>query len=219
MHVLLVDEANMPPKEGQFFLYGGLIVEATEIPKLSRKVDVIRQRYGYGPGDNLKFSNQSGIDADTHVRVKKKVLRQIEKAGGQFIVNVVLDRILASQEPTDYAEKAINVITQRYHEFLTYHDSHGIVLMDRVDRSQVNKTLNDMASRFQSGLQFPEGYRKVNDRILLFGMTNNNSSNLSSCADIVLGSFSYVVNSVTGHAGASPEVARKIAPHVGLLHE
>ncbi|MBN9194585.1 MAG: DUF3800 domain-containing protein [Microbacterium sp.] len=212
MWVLFVDETNFPPEEGQFFIYGGVAIHTDKLPKLNRKVDRIRRRYDYAPGQSLKFTNQGGADPRLHRAAKRKVLRAVERANGKFFATVVLERVLARKEPEQYVSWAVNAVTQVFHEFLEREDAYGGLMMDRVDRDQVNHALNELADRFQSGLSFPDGYRAVNDRILWFGMTNNNASHLSSCADIVLGAFRYCVNAATGHGNARVEVAEQIAP-------
>ncbi|MBN9169132.1 MAG: hypothetical protein J0J11_04295, partial [Microbacterium sp.] len=66
MWVLFVDETNFPPEEGQFFIYGGVAIHTDKLPKLNRKVDRIRRRYDYAPGQSLKFTNQGGADPRLH---------------------------------------------------------------------------------------------------------------------------------------------------------
>jgi hypothetical protein len=51
----------------------------------------------------------------------------------------------------------------------------------------------------------------------MFGMTSNNASHLSSCADVALGTFGHCVNAATGHNGATKETAAELMPLVDKL--
>jgi len=53
------------------------------------------------------------------------------------------------------------------------------------------------------------------DQIKLFGMTNDNASNLSSAADIALGAFRYCANTAVGH-GREP-VTREMFPNLANI--
>jgi hypothetical protein len=202
--------------KGQFFIYGGLLIDVDKAKQLNDEIFNIRKTFGYAPGDDFKFTNQSGVAADTHASAKSAALAAMDNAGAKFAVTVVLEMILRNTD--DYLSYAINVMTAAFHEYLRERDDSGAMFIDRVEKTKVTDEFTELARRFQLGLAIPDGYSmKVNDRILLFGMTNNNSSHLSSCADIALGSFRYCVNAATGHAGAKDDVAKTLMLAVDKL--
>lgn len=218
MHWLLGDETNKPPKDGQFFIYGGLIVPAEAVTAVHDDVQAIRTRFGLSKAADLKFTNKSKIPPLEHRALKSELLDMLDSHSVKFIASVVLQQVLANQSEEKYMGFAVNTITLTFHKFLKSIDGHGAIFIDRVQSAQVNSVLNEMSDNFQSGLKHPNGYsHPVNDRIVLFGMTNNNSSHLSSCADIVLGSFRYCVNAATGHDKASKAIASELMPKVDRL--
>ena len=220
MYLFLTDETNFPPKRSGFFIYGGLIIEAARVPELHNAIMKVRAKHGYAAGENLKFSNQAKKDAAVHLAAKTDALEACLNAGAKFVATVVLEQVLRKKSQPEYMGYALNIMTVAYHEFLFARgdDGYGALLIDRVDKREVNSVLESMVDRFQTGLEMPEGYNfVVNDRIVLFGMTSNNASHLSSCADIALGSFRYCVNAATGHENAKPEIAKVLMPSLDKL--
>lgn len=215
-----VDETNMPPKEGQFFIYGGVVVDSRNALELSKRVDAIRIKNGYVPGENLKFTNKDNKNAQSHKQAKSEVLELMAELEVKFLVNVVHQSVLRNRTEVEFMSWGMNSLVKNFHEFLSMRGSEsvGALFFDRVDKEDTNRAMSEMADRFQNGLEWPSGYnRPINDKVLVFAMTNNNSSYFSSCADIALGSFRYCVNAATGHENAKPEVAKKLMPFVNRL--
>lgn len=218
MYWLLGDETNKPPKPGQFFIYGGLIVETTKIGAIHKQVGDLRRNYGFRESDELKSSNQTKIARATHLKIKAAVLDLLVDNNVSFLATVVLQQVLANRTEQEYMEWAVNAITGSFHDFLQKREELGALFIDRVESKLVNATLEKMSRNFQRGLEYPMNYKRgVSDRIVMFGMTNNNSSHLSACTDIALGAFRYCANAVTGHANAKPEIAAEIMPRVNKL--
>jgi hypothetical protein len=219
MYLFLTDESNKPPEEQQFFIYGGVAVPSNRVPDLHARIDAVRKVHHYAAGENLKFSNIDGKDAGEHRAAKDGVLAALAECEADLLVTVVLEQILRTQDESAYMSMAINAMTSVYHQFLTAHDEQGSLLVDRVDKRRKSEIdeFTEHARRFQTGLVM-EGYEyPVNDRVLLFGMTSNNASHLSSAADIALGAFRYCVNALTRHADAKLEIARQLMPRVDAL--
>ncbi len=208
----LTDETNKPPKAGSFFVYGGVVVDADRALDLHRKIGAIRATFGIPLEGDFKFSNQKGPDPGTHAQAKVEALQAMSDFGAKLIAVVVHQRVLSRQSEAAYTSMALNVTTGAFHRYLREQGDRGqgAMLMDRVDKGQVNSEINQMAARFQRGLH-PEGYDlPVNDRILLFGMTGNNASHFSSCTDIALGSLGYAINAATEQKGADADKARAL---------
>lgn len=218
MHWLLADETNAGTTDGQFFVYGGLIFPPEAIPRIHSEIAQLRTAFGLKTGQDLKFSNQKGVSPEVQGEIKKAVLELVAENGCKFVATAVLHEIRANKSEERGMEFAINTVTLLFRRYLEAEESYGGMLIDRVDKKYVNGTLNSMASNFQDGLSFFNDFQlKVNDKILVFGMTNNSSSHLTSCSDIVLGSFGYCVNASTGHAKANWETAAKIMPKIKQL--
>lgn len=202
MHLFLADETNKNPQPGQFFLYGGLVLNTDRIPAIHSGIAGIRKRFQYAPGANFKFTNQQGIDPATHATAKAEVLKLLAAEEAELLVTVVHQSIIARQEEAKYMAMAINAATSNFYSFLVAHDSHGVLQIDRVDQRSKGEAdqYKQLADRFQRGLSMPGGETfPIFERVVMFGMTNNNSSHLSSAADIALGSLCVCVNAATGH--------------------
>ncbi|TFC15214.1 hypothetical protein E3O19_08780 [Cryobacterium algoritolerans] len=104
----------------------------------------------------------------------------------------------------------MNTVTGAYRKMLSSEGTHGIMLMDRD-----NDRFDHLEYLFQHGLDMRGSHIRVDDRIMLFGMTNDNASNLSSAADIALGAFRYCVNTAVGD-GREP-VAREMFPNLAEI--
>lgn len=195
MHWLLTDETNKPPNEDQFFIYGGLLLHSDSVPAVDQIVRNVRREFGYGPSASFKFSvGGSGQDAATHEAAKAALLDRLTETGVKFAVTLIHARIRGDQHINAVIEQAINTLTMAYWEFLGDVDDQGVMLIDRVDSARGHDAFRDFTRRFTEGLDISGRVRPVNDRILLFGMTNNNSSHLSSAVDICIGAFRTCVN-------------------------
>ena len=205
MYWLLTDESNKPPREDQFFIYGGLLINSETAPLVDEAVRSVRREYGYARDASFKFSvGGSGLDATAHEAAKLALLDRLATLGVRFAVTVVHYRIKGNARINKVIELSINTLTMAYWEFLGDERAQGIMLIDRVDTAQGHDEFKNFARRFTEGLTFDTYTRRVDDRILMFGMTNNNSSRLSSAVDICIGAFRICVNAST--SGSSDDV-------------
>jgi hypothetical protein len=220
MYLFLTDETNKPPELDRFFIYGGLVIESERLPALDRAIARIRREHNYPPGETFKFSNVGNNDATEHREAKAEALAAVADLGASFIATMILRQVIAGQvdgelRSEEYIEWSINTATAGFHKFLRSkptREGHGAMFIDRdADPARFNR----LAERYQLGLA-PTGYRlPVNDRIHLFGMTNNNSSHLSSAADIALGAFRYCVNFACGDG--REDVSRELMASLSRL--
>lgn len=128
-----------------------------------------------------------------------------------MIVSVVLHDLCRDQPYDQRMEWSLNTLAGAFRKLLVADRARGIMLMDRD-----NDRLDHLEHLFQHGLTFPNGNQVgLNDRIVLFGMTNDNASNLSSAADIALGAFRYCANTAVGN-GREP-VAREMFPDLAAI--
>ncbi|MET3467922.1 hypothetical protein [Microbacterium sp. 1262] len=218
MYWLLTDETNKPPRADQFFIYGGLMLDSAVAGAVDAAVSDVRREYGYAQDASFKFSvGGSGLDAETHEAAKLALLDRLPELGLKFVATVVHYRIKGDAHINAVIELAINTLTMAYWEFLGDERRQGIMLIDRVDTARGHDEFRNFARRFTEGLQFDQRSRRVDDRILLFGMTNNNSSRLSSAVDIAIGAFRTCVNASTTNSaddGTAATYWRRLDPLV-----
>lgn len=217
MYWFLTDETNKPPKDDQFFIYGGVIIDSDRVPEVDAAVRKVRKDHGYEPSASFKFhGGQSGKETDDHEKAKLALLELLPALDVKFAATVVHARIGAGRPINTVIEMGINTMTQAFWEYLGDTTSPGIMLIDRVDKTKDYDEFTNFARRFTEGLDFGREPKRVDDRILLFGMTNNNSSHLSSVVDICLGAFRWCVNESTSGNGDS-ERAREYWTRVDAL--
>jgi len=193
MYLLYTDEVNVDPRSSDFFIYGGVSIDASHAASLSRRIDLLRQEHGYRPGDLLKFNTHERPDTitpETHREIKRKVIEEVATHGVHLFASFILHNIATS--PEDARRKEINRVCFHFDCFLRERDEHGIVLIDTFTDSNLPRILREKFSIGLSGLPYSDPYRL--ERVLGFHLASIGSSNFSSVVDIVLGSLRYAVN-------------------------
>jgi len=205
----LVDETNKNPVRDHFFIVGGLVFTPEQASAIDAELRRIRSVAGYKTMDSLKFDTNSRPDhvsVEDATRAKDQVIDALREHGVRMIVYVILHDVIWNSPYDTSMNYALNVVAGAYHDLLTRENATGVMLIDRD-----NERYDHLEGLFQAGLVYPTGNtRAVDDRIKLFGMTNDNASHLSSAADVALGAFRYCINTAVG--SGREDVARKILP-------
>ena len=214
MHWFVTDETNNDFVSGTFFIYGGLVVTDSQLQEVHTAVQAIRSKYGYLPGDSLKFHTRSRptqVSIADSKAAKREVIEALERIGARLLIYVILHDIAQSQTPDTRQKWALNTVTYAYYRLLIEENAGGVFMMDRDDEQHTH-----LASLFQNGPKMADGrHVAVSDRIFLFGMSANNSSHLSSAVDIALGGFRYCVNTAGGDG--AQVVAGEIFPPLARM--
>jgi hypothetical protein len=76
MFLMFGDEAYADQGRGQkFFVYGAVFIEADHVQALHDEIQDIRDNFGYGHTDSLKFRGcPKDVTRDDHREVKKKIV-------------------------------------------------------------------------------------------------------------------------------------------------
>ena len=208
MHILLTDETNAVPSDAaKFFVYGGLIVDAGALPQLDDRVAAARAKYGYKPGDLLKFDTNARpkhVPLDAATAAKNDVIQACIDVDCKFIVYVVLHAIAKTRPAADIVAWGANCVVGKFNYFLHVTNSHGLVAMDRFPAGNDYSFLTD---KFCFGLTFQGEDPVALDRIKLFSSTCINASHVSSAMDIALGAFRYCINQPANVAAAKVMMA------------
>jgi len=212
MYWYLVDETNRNYAEGEFFIVGGLVFTGEQFEQVHHVVRNIRRKHGIKPGDQFKFDTNSRpayVSAEAHREAKSELISALPDIGVRMIVYVVLHDI-KGQDYDSAMNYALNALAHSYHRLLGVENATGVMLMDRD-----NHRYEHLEGLFQSGLDFGGSRQSLNDRIRLFGMTNDNASHLSSAADVALGACRYCVNTAGG--AGRVEAAESIFPPLAKI--
>lgn len=214
MHLFVVDETNRDYVENQFFIVGGLVFTDEQAVATDALVTRIRTEAGFARGDSFKFhtnSRPASMDFEAWNGAKAQLLEGLLELGVRMIVYTLLHDIGRNQTYDVRMNFALNTILYAYDDLLFRDSAVGMFLLDRD-----NGRYDHLEHLFQHGLQF-DGARnyRLDNRIKLFGMTNDNASHLSSAADIALGAFRYCVNTAGGRG--RDEIARVMFPTLAGL--
>lgn len=211
MYVLLTDESNLEAGESiKFFTYGGLIVPMENWPTLNQRIASIREQAGYAPSDRLKFDTNArpqGVSVEAATAAKREVVDAAIAANCTFIAYVVLHAIAKAHDVQTNIQFGANSVIAKFNSFLSEHESHGIVAMDRLPEGV---QFNYLAEKFSNGLALPGGEAQKLNRILMFSSTCINASHASSVMDIVLGTWRYCINKPANEEAAK-EMMQQLA--------
>lgn len=195
MYLFLVDETNAGYVPDKFFILGGLVFTQEQIRKVDTVVKARRKEFGYRNGDSFKFNTHTRpehVSIENFRLAKQAVISDLKEIGVRLVVTVVLHNV-AQKNDDRLMEWGLSNVAASYHRLLSKEDAHGFMLMDRD-----NKRYDFLESFHQHGFDYSGSRKSVQDRVLLFGMTNDNASHLASATDIALGAFRYCVNAAGG---------------------
>ncbi len=196
VHWFLIDETNRDYSADHFFIVGGLVFTPEQAELVDAAVREVREEAGYKAGDSFKFETRARPDyvsIETATAAKGKLLAKLMDIGVRMITYVILHDLCKSQTYDVRMNYALNTLAYAYFDLLRTDNATGVLLMDRD-----NDRYDHLESLFQNGLDIDGRAVRVDSRIKLFGMTNDNASHLSSAADIALGAFRYCVNTAGG---------------------
>jgi hypothetical protein len=212
MYILLADETNLQPgRNSRFFIYGGLFMSIENLSSLHILVDQIRQKAGYEPDDELKFSTRARpkhVTEDACKDAKQAVIQACCDLDCHFTACVIHHGILKNRETQEQICMAADTVIGRFHYFLRLTEEDGICVIDNMSRTHQWAYLSD---KLAHGLHLHNGRIVPLPRIKLYATTCVGASHANSATDIVLGAFRYAVNH------PQREVSRKLLKEVTSL--
>lgn len=213
LHFLYCDESNLEEKAGDFFLYGGIMIEGSNAKALSHKIDEIRGRLKVPRDYKLKFNpGPEGFTNDQFIELKEEIIKAVIAHNACLIIYAVLHDI--AHNPDEARRYGINTVCYNFHCILKRFDGTGIVLIDRFN-DRGNKIDGHLVEKFSIGVKampFSEEIRL--DNIVGFHYSAIGQSHFASVIDVILGSVRFSVNSHTRNETHNLGTAKKI---LGLL--
>jgi len=214
MYLLYCDESNLDKAENNFFVYGGLVIEASVGHSLSQQIDELRKTAGVLREFALKFNpTPSNLDHGKFIALKQAVIEAAIAHKCVFLSSLILHDIASS--PDDARRKEINRICFHYNCYLSRLKSHGLVLIDRFEDKRINGHVREKFSIGITGLPYSKEHRL--DRIIGFHYAAIGQSHFGSIVDIVLGSFRFAVNAFTRNDEQRLPTARRLLEIIAPL--
>lgn len=204
MKFFITDESNITKdNKFDFFVYGGLIVDDTEIKNLAKKLIGIKRGLNIKENrpikwPNINWNNEGILDANLHSKIKSDILDVVSKSNAKILIclspqdfyhdiNIFGLKIRQSIDRDKYLRAQIYGINSSVSKFNKYLDSIndvGIVLSDTFEQ-QYTKELTDHCLSL-----FPDGcYTKLDNVIYPIIQINNEHSEIHQINDVVLGAI------------------------------
>lgn len=194
MYLLYCDESNLEKKDNDFFVYGGLVIEAQAAYSLSLAIEAIRQTAGIRPDYILKFNPRpDNLSHKDFTDLKQAIIEAAISHGCIFLTSLILHNVATN--PDNARRNEINRICYHFDCYLHRPQSHGLVLIDRFDDKQIDGHLREKFSIGVTGLPYSKKIRL--ERIIGFHYAAIGQSHFNSVTDIILGSFRFAVNAFT----------------------
>lgn len=193
MHLLYCDETNLQERNGDFLIYGGLMIDGATAGAFSNAIDELRGRLGVPREYRLKFNpGPDGFDHAQFIDLKEGVLRLAADYGARLLVYLILHDIATN--PDEARRNGINTVCWHFDHVL---ETPGLVLIDRFNDAgnAVDAHLREKFSVGLVGLPYAAEVRLRN--IVGFHYSAIGQSHFPSVVDVVLGSLRFVINAHT----------------------
>lgn len=209
MHILYCDETNLEPRQGDFFIYGGIAIPCTNALKLSKMVDNIRAEMCVETDFRLKFNPApTNLDHVKFISLKQRIVEAAIEQGAKLFISLILHDIATNA--AEARRNEINRICYHFDCYLTRVTSAGLVLVDRFSDDLID---DHLAEKFSVGLTgLPYSPRKRLNNIIGFHYSAVGQSHFPSIIDIVLGTFRYCINGHTRNDTSAIKTAENVLP-------
>lgn len=214
MLFLYCDETNMECRDGDFLLYGGLIVHSEKILSLSKSIDRLRTEYSVPRDYKLKFNPGPSKMAHTDfIALKAKATQLCVEHECRFIVYMISHNIATS--PDEARRNGINELCLNYNYILKKENETGMVLIDRFN-DKGNAIEAHLTEKFCVGLVgLPYSAEMRLENVVGLHYSAIGQSHIPSLVDIVLGSYRFAINSYTRK---KPELEKTSQTILKALH-
>jgi Protein of unknown function (DUF3800) len=207
LHLLYCDESNLEERNGDFFVYGGLVVDADAALSLTHAIEKIRRDAGIPSDVVLKFKPcPDQLNHQQFSALKQAVIEAAIAHGCIFFASMILHDIATSAD--DARRNSINTICYHFDRYLNRQRGHGLVLIDRFNDGQIDAHLRE---KFSAGLTWVDSSEQTRlERIVGYHYSAIGQSHIPSIIDIVLGSFRHAINAHTRKVEGALKSAAKL---------
>jgi hypothetical protein len=196
LYTFFVDETNRTRNDGEFFIFGGLLLRTENTQALNLDILGLRHEFGLGDESHLKFSTKFqrlNVTSEEFNQLRLRILQACANRGGRFIVYVVSHGVARNITNVETHRRGLNALATRYFDILESLDTWGWMLADKD-----NDIFPNIVRLNTQGLQLSSRRIKVSERIPVFGAVDSQSSHICSAVDIMVGAFRYSVNYASG---------------------
>lgn len=214
MYLLYCDETNFAKSAGDFFVYGGVVIDPTHAADLSKEIEDIRTKLGVPRDYVLKFNpGPKGFSHEQFIELKQSVIQAACAANCKLLVNLLLHDIATSSE--EARRFGINTLSFHFDCFLNWVKAPGLVIIDRFDDKEIDGQLKEKLTIGLTG-KLPYGDELKIERVVGYHYSAIGQSHFCSLIDVILGSLRFAVNAFTQgnaqHAKSAEKILEQLAP-------
>lgn len=211
MFTLLGDESNRTPIDGEFFIYGALVVKTMKLGPLVLGIEEIRDKFELSPGTQLKFSpvyKPKSWAIERYHEIRTEVLDLVLQCGGEMMVYVVLHELAKSNSPAATQRMGINSVLKRFEQSLAEKSTWGLAMVD-----QDNHVFQNIREIHKSGLKLETSTLYLSPRVASVLAFDSQGTHLATAVDIAVGAFRFCVNCLPKGEGKLSQADRTAASH------
>ena len=194
VYLFIGDESNATADEGEFFIYGGLMLSDDQAIRIHQRMVELRRQHQLGVDDRVKFTTHARpahVSIDDWRDLKAAVLDALVEVEAVFMAYYVHHRIADPQGIPTRNRWAVEAILYRFQLFLREVDDFGFATFDNIEEADLRRY--DLARINTEGLTF-DGATVALDRIVGLARSHVEWTHLLSATDVALGAFAYTTN-------------------------
>jgi len=210
MKFFITDETNITKDDKfEFFVYGGLVVDESEMRGMSRKVLALKKGFNIKKERPIKWGNinwkkEGVLDIEIHEKVKKEILSLVQKSNSKIIIslsphdfyheiNFVSFKLKQNSEKYLRAQTwALNACLNKFNKYLENINKRGIVIADTFNEEHKNKITEHCFQLYPDGQDMP-----LNNIVYPTMQVTNEYSQIHQINDVVLGAITYSMREMT----------------------
>lgn len=215
VYMLYCDETNFKKVGGDFFVYGGVVINESKAGSLANEIEQTRRQFGVPREHLLKFNpGPDGMAHDKVVDLKKTIMRLAVQHECKLLVNLLLHDIATSSD--DARRNGINTLCYHFDCYLNRPKAPGIVLIDRFTDKQLDLQLQEKLSVGLTG-HLPYSVEMKIKYIVGYHLAAIGQSHFCSLVDILIGSLRFAINAYTQKTEQHYDSARAILAQLAPL--
>jgi hypothetical protein len=214
MHLLYCDETNFQKLSGDFFVYGGIVIDGSKAAALADELAAIRKSFSVKSEFLLKFNpGPEGMSHTDFIGLKQAYMAAAAKYEVKLLVNLLLHDIASDSDTA--RRNGINTLCFHFDCLLNRLSSPGLVLIDRFNDKKLDDHLNEKIAVGLTG-KLPFSHSMKIDNIVGFHITAIGQSHFCSLVDVILGSLRFSINAFTqkkvAHQQSASAILQQLSP-------
>lgn len=197
MYLMYADEADHDGSK-EFLVYASVVVEATQVKSICKGIQELRGKFGLKPNEELKFSSRSKpkhLSQSDHTALKEQVLNLAIKKECRAVCYVVPHKIAGGKPVETRLKFGVHTLLSSFDRFLGENGQKaGIAVFDFADEYKQAAYFSELQA---GGVPRSDGRKSQLKNVVAIHQTHKIQSHLSSMADVVVGSFRFVMNEPT----------------------